>query len=75
MSFDPDTFEKLTGRREPVVDVAGSDPRFAAQASSDKQRAILIARVLLKAPNIDRDSDVACLAIQFLRALGLPERE
>ena len=39
---------------------------------SDRARAIAIARVMLKAP-INPDSDIALLARQFLRALGLSE--
>jgi len=72
MSFDPDTFEKLTGRREPVVDVAGADPRFAAPVSSEKAQAIATARGIIRG---GMNADLVNLARQFLRALGLPERE
>jgi len=40
---------------------------------SDRQRAILAARVILRAPNIDPKSDVAIISRQLLRALGLSE--
>ena len=38
---------------------------------SDKERAVLVARVLLKASNIDQNSDIALLAREYLRVLGL----
>ena len=38
---------------------------------SDRDRAITVARVILRAPNVDRDSEVALLAREFLRALSL----
>ena len=37
----------------------------------DRRRAIAVARVILRAPNIDKDSDTACLARMFLREAGL----
>ena len=40
---------------------------------SDKDRAIAVARVILRAPNIDKDSDVSLLARELLRALVLRE--
>lgn len=40
-----------------------------------KDRAILAARVILRASNIDPDSDVALIARELLRALNLPERQ
>ncbi len=42
-------------------------------ARSDKDRAIAVARVILRAPNIDKGSDVALLARELLRALVLRE--
>ena len=38
---------------------------------SEKDRAVVAARALLRAPNINPDSDLAVLARQFLRAVGL----
>ncbi len=37
----------------------------------EKDRAVTAARVILRAPNIDKDSDIAVIARQLLRALGL----
>jgi len=38
---------------------------------SEKDRAVTVARVILRAPNIDKTSDIALLARQLLTALGL----
>lgn len=59
------------------MNASSRDPLTAPgvpEVASERTRAIAVARVLLRAPNIDRDSDVALLARQFLRALGLSER-
>lgn len=40
---------------------------------TDRERAIVIAKVLLKAPNIEPNSDIAVLAREFLRECGLSE--
>lgn len=39
----------------------------------EKRRAVAAARVVLRAPNIDKDSDIAAISRQLLRALGLHE--
>lgn len=41
------------------------------EIGDDRRRAIAAARVILRAPNIDKDSDTACLARMFLREAGL----
>lgn len=46
-------------------------PPRVLDVPSDKDRAVIIARVLLRAPNIDSRSDLAVLAQQFLRVVGL----
>lgn len=38
---------------------------------NERDRAVMVAKVLLRAPNIDLDSDMAVLARQFLRALKI----
>lgn len=63
-------------RSGPIVNPSGfasavADP--VLPRPSDKDRAIVIARVILRAPNIDRDSDIALLARELLRALVLRE--
>ena len=40
----------------------------------EKGRAVEMARAVLKAPHIDRYSEIALLARQTLRALGVSER-
>lgn len=40
----------------------------------ERRRAIAVARMILRAPNIDKESDTAVLARQFLRSLGLSEK-
>lgn len=53
--------------RDPLTAPGVPDP-------SERDRAVAVARVVLRAPNIDNDSDIALLARQLLRALGLSER-
>ncbi len=56
---------------------AGQDlsaPGTRAAASSEQQerdRAVAVARVILRAPNVDKSSDIALVSRQLLRALGL----
>jgi hypothetical protein len=46
------------------------EPRRVA---SDRERAVAVAQVILRASNIDGTSDVALLARELLSALGLEE--
>ena len=39
-------------------------------ASDDRRRAIAVARVILRAPNMDHGADVPVLAREFLRVVG-----
>ncbi len=56
-----------------VVDVMSGrgDPAEVRTGPSDKDRAVAVARVILRAPNIDEGSDIALLARELLAALGL----
>ena len=46
-------------------------PSPASPVSVDRNRAIMVARVIARAPNYDEDSDIKLLARAFLREAGL----
>ncbi len=55
-----------------ATDLSAPGTRYATSPEQqEKDRAVLAARVILRAPNIDKNSDVAIIARQFLKALGL----